>query len=253
MPTPHDIEAPGPGHPSVRRRQCRRRALGRDRRPACPPSHRGALRPGLLRRAHAHLAGELVRRGPWPQRRQRSLPGQRPRRLAARPAGPCQEPGPHRHGEPGRRQRGAPVPPLRRAAPGEAEASAAVTVTGRRYAARVRAQYVHNDREDREARLDGSYVAGRFGNWQLGAGAIDRWWGPGWQSSLAWSNNARPVAGAWFARQTPTRRSPAGCPGSAPGTCKASSASWNRTAPCPTPSWWVGASPSARPASCRSA
>ena len=86
---------------------------------------------------------------------------------------------------------------------GEAEASAAVTVTGRRFAARVRAQYVHNNREDREARLDGSYVAGRFGNWQLGAGAIDRWWGPGWQSSLAWSNNARPVAGAWFARQTP--------------------------------------------------
>ncbi len=86
---------------------------------------------------------------------------------------------------------------------GEADASAAVSVTGRRFAARVRAQYVDNDREDREARLDGSYVAGRFGNWQLGAGAIDRWWGPGWQSSLALSNNARPVTGLWFGRQTP--------------------------------------------------
>tara|TARA_R110001606_G_scaffold399258_1_gene582792 strand:+ start:3183 stop:4637 length:1455 start_codon:yes stop_codon:yes gene_type:complete len=86
---------------------------------------------------------------------------------------------------------------------GEVDGRAAVEVTGRRFAARVEAQYIDNDRDDREARADGSYVAGRFGNWQLGVGAIDRWWGPGWQSSLAWSNNARPVTGLWIGRQTP--------------------------------------------------
>ncbi|MEP2590870.1 MAG: capsule assembly Wzi family protein, partial [Marinobacter sp.] len=31
---------------------------------------------------------------------------------------------------------------------------------------------------------------------------IDRWWGPGHHSSLAISNNARPVPGLWFGRQT---------------------------------------------------
>lgn len=86
---------------------------------------------------------------------------------------------------------------------GEADGRVAVDVTGRRFAARVEAQYIDNDRDGREVRADGSFLAGRFGNWQLGVGAIDRWWGPGWQSSLALSNNARPVAGLWLGRQTP--------------------------------------------------
>ncbi len=33
----------------------------------------------------------------------------------------------------------------------------------------------------------------RLGNWNISAGAIDRWWGPGWEGSLILSNNARPV------------------------------------------------------------
>lgn len=88
---------------------------------------------------------------------------------------------------------------------GRADGRVAVDVTGRRFAARVEAQYIDNGRDDREVRADGSFAAGRFGNWQLGVGAIDRWWGPGWQSSLALSNNARPVAGLWVSRQTPYR------------------------------------------------
>lgn len=86
---------------------------------------------------------------------------------------------------------------------GEADARMAVSYTGRRWAANIEAQYIDNDRDGTEVRADGSYVAGRFGNWQLGVGAIDRWWGPGWHSSLAWSSNARPVAGFWVSRQTP--------------------------------------------------
>jgi len=44
-----------------------------------------------------------------------------------------------------------------------------------------------------EKRLDNSYVAGIWGNWIFSAGAQERWYGPGWDSSLILSNNARPV------------------------------------------------------------
>jgi hypothetical protein len=49
-----------------------------------------------------------------------------------------------------------------------------------------------------ESHLYGSYLAGTFGEWVLGVGAIDRWWGAGHQSSLILSNNARPVPGVFF-------------------------------------------------------
>ncbi|XOB91222.1 capsule assembly Wzi family protein [Pseudomonadota bacterium 24LQ007] len=60
---------------------------------------------------------------------------------------------------------------------------------------------VANPTDDEEYRYDGSYLAGTFGNWVLGAGAIDRWWGPGWQSSLILSNNARPMPAVWLNRK----------------------------------------------------
>lgn len=86
---------------------------------------------------------------------------------------------------------------------GKADEALALEFTGHGYAARLEARYVDDQRDHSYWRPDGSYVAGRFGNWQLGAGAIQRWWGPGWQSSLALSNNARPVPGIWLDRQTP--------------------------------------------------
>ncbi len=60
--------------------------------------------------------------------------------------------------------------------------------------------YAHNPDDDEELRLDGSYLAATASNWVFGAGAIDRWWGPGWQSSLILSNNARPVPSVWVNR-----------------------------------------------------
>ena len=42
-------------------------------------------------------------------------------------------------------------------------------------------------------RADGSYVAVVLGNWMLSAGYIDRWWGPGWEGSLIYGSNARPI------------------------------------------------------------
>ncbi len=41
--------------------------------------------------------------------------------------------------------------------------------------------------------IDGSYLAYKLGNWVLSAGAIERWWGPGIDSNLIMSTNARPL------------------------------------------------------------
>lgn len=72
---------------------------------------------------------------------------------------------------------------------------------GKALAARLQASYAPDPEDDDHFRLDGSYLAGTAGNWVLGAGAIDRWWGPGWQSSLILSNNARPVPAVWINRR----------------------------------------------------
>ncbi len=65
----------------------------------------------------------------------------------------------------------------------------------------VAASHVSNASDSEDWRYDGSYIAATAGNWVLGAGAIDRWWGPGWQSSLILSNNARPVPAVWLSRK----------------------------------------------------
>ncbi|WP_157496648.1 capsule assembly Wzi family protein [Hahella ganghwensis] len=65
----------------------------------------------------------------------------------------------------------------------------------------ITARAVEGDYNDSPVgRLDGSYIAGLWGNWMFGIGAIDRWWGAGWQSSLILSTNARPVPGFFIKR-----------------------------------------------------
>ncbi len=66
----------------------------------------------------------------------------------------------------------------------------------------LEASAVDNPLDNKEFRLDGSYVSLDWKNWQLGAGAVDRWWGPGWQNSLILSNNARPSPGLFLNRNT---------------------------------------------------
>ena len=41
--------------------------------------------------------------------------------------------------------------------------------------------------------IDESYISQDIGNWATYAGAFDRWWGPGRESTLILSNNARPM------------------------------------------------------------
>lgn len=71
------------------------------------------------------------------------------------------------------------------------------------FAGRLQVTGVADPEDDQAVRGDGSYLAGMVGNWMLGAGLIDRWWGPGWQSSLILSNNARPVPAVWLNRRDP--------------------------------------------------
>lgn len=65
----------------------------------------------------------------------------------------------------------------------------------RGWAGQLRVSYDYPDFYQEQTRLDGSYLAKAIGNWGVSIGAIDRWWGAGWQSSLLLSNNARPVPG----------------------------------------------------------
>ncbi len=49
---------------------------------------------------------------------------------------------------------------------------------------------------------DGSYLAGIWGNWVLALDQDSVWWGPGQQSSLLLSNNARPIAAVRLSRHS---------------------------------------------------
>jgi hypothetical protein len=64
---------------------------------------------------------------------------------------------------------------------------------GNRWGGRLELSVVADADDDDTFRYDGSYFAGKFGNWIVTAGAQDRWWGSGWEGSLILSNSARPV------------------------------------------------------------
>jgi hypothetical protein len=64
---------------------------------------------------------------------------------------------------------------------------------GDRWGARLEVTAVADPDDGDDVWLDGSYFAGKFGNWIVTAGAQDRWWGSGWLGSLILSTNARPV------------------------------------------------------------
>jgi len=75
----------------------------------------------------------------------------------------------------------------------EGELVAAADWTGKRFAWKLSAGLAANPDDGQEFRPDGSYVAMSLGNWNLSAGYLERWWGPGWEGSLILSNNARPL------------------------------------------------------------
>ncbi len=75
------------------------------------------------------------------------------------------------------------------------EFSAALDINTEYAFARGRLSYVSEPEDGLEWRGDGSYLGLQLGNWALTAGEQNRWWGPGYDGSLVYSNNARPVPG----------------------------------------------------------
>ncbi len=75
---------------------------------------------------------------------------------------------------------------------------------GHRLASRLSPSWSTNAMDGKEFRLDGSFVSYLIGNWAVGLGAIDRWWGPGWESSMILTHSARPVPGVFLQRNHPT-------------------------------------------------
>ncbi|QYK01297.1 capsule assembly Wzi family protein [Shewanella psychrotolerans] len=74
---------------------------------------------------------------------------------------------------------------------------------GDRFAFKLAASAHYDPFDEKEVRLDDSYVAVALGNWMVTAGAIEQWWGPGFDSALHRSNNARPRPSVMLSRNNP--------------------------------------------------
>ncbi|MGK0237118.1 MAG: hypothetical protein ACI92G_000576 [Candidatus Pelagisphaera sp.] len=66
----------------------------------------------------------------------------------------------------------------------ENEARASIDLQNNRTSGTLSISIVDVPLDGKHIRLDGTLVSARIGNWDLGAGWADRWWVPGWQSSL---------------------------------------------------------------------
>ncbi len=62
-----------------------------------------------------------------------------------------------------------------------------------RFSANLNLVGVADPSDGQDVRADGSHATFQLGNWLLSANTLDRWWGPGHESSLILSNNARPM------------------------------------------------------------
>jgi len=87
----------------------------------------------------------------------------------------------------------------------EASASIGTSWLGERFSLSLRGTYVAEPSDGEQWRSDGTYLAANLGNWMLSAGWQERWWGPGRDSSLIMSTNARPVPSIAIQRSLSTR------------------------------------------------
>ena len=69
----------------------------------------------------------------------------------------------------------------------------AISWTGNRLAISLAGQVIDNPGDGKIYRMDGSSIGVIVGNYSIGANTLDRWWGPGWDSNLILSSNARPI------------------------------------------------------------
>ena len=83
------------------------------------------------------------------------------------------------------------------------EVGATLRWTGNpRYSGQLRLIATIDAQDGQSLRPDGSYLTARTGNWLWSAGWQDRWWGGGYEGSLQFSSNARPVFAMSFDRET---------------------------------------------------
>jgi hypothetical protein len=75
----------------------------------------------------------------------------------------------------------------------DATATLSAAFSGTRWSTTLVAAGVTDPADNHALRFDGSELTVAWGNWLLSANALERWWGPGQQSSLILSNNARPI------------------------------------------------------------
>ena len=80
------------------------------------------------------------------------------------------------------------------------EANLSINYTGDQLAFELNTSYVRDSNNEYRNIFDGSHLSYTKGNWVFGVGAIDRWWGPGWDSSLILSHNARPAPSLFLQR-----------------------------------------------------
>ena len=73
---------------------------------------------------------------------------------------------------------------------------------GKNFAGKISTSYTPEAGDDSNMRFDGSYGAFYLGNWVFSAGLQDRWWGPGWDTSLSLTNNARPMPALALSRMS---------------------------------------------------
>ncbi|WP_108649829.1 capsule assembly Wzi family protein [Dongshaea marina] len=78
--------------------------------------------------------------------------------------------------------------------------------TDAKFSFRVNANYAKQTDGDKKFNYQGSYAAIANGSLTVAVGELERWWGPGWQSSLSWSQNSNAVPAistSWFGLQNP--------------------------------------------------
>ncbi len=86
----------------------------------------------------------------------------------------------------------------------EQEANINLAITGDNSALQISVSHVQDAEGETRTIADGSHASYLFKNWMLGAGKMDRWWGPGWESSLILSHNARPAPSIFLQRNLST-------------------------------------------------
>ncbi|UJF18543.1 capsule assembly Wzi family protein [Vibrio sp. SS-MA-C1-2] len=83
------------------------------------------------------------------------------------------------------------------------EATVGVSGMDGAFAYNIEATYALDAQDDEDFRMDGSYISAIWGNWIFSAGQYSEFYGPGWDTGLIMSTNARPIPSINLTRNNP--------------------------------------------------